>query len=143
MQSPPYLKFVGERGVDTLHKAEEYLDSYFLASEREHGFGYKVVRNCRAEALGMVGMMQRDYMRYPDIGFAFLPQNFGKGLALYSTREYLRTVQERGDIAMIEAFTDCGNLPAQNLLARLNFNLVNQFLHPQNGNPMRVYQRAL
>lgn len=143
LQSPEYIEFIGDRGVDTLDKAAEYLDGYFLASEREHGFGYLVVRNENDKAIGMVGMMKREYMDYPDLGFAFLPESFGKGYALASCKAYLEQQQAKSEITQIEAFTDVANKASQRLLERLGFELIKQFPHPDDGVTMMVYKLSL
>lgn len=143
LQSPPYKEFIGDRGVRTVDQAADYLDNYFLESQREHGFGYQVVLDAKAVPIGMVGLMKRDYLEYPDIGFAFLPQSFGKGYALASSRRYLAAISKAKTITKIQAFTDANNLASQKLLQRLNFELESEFEHPDDGLQMLVYGYTL
>lgn len=143
LRSPTYLEFVGDRGVSTLAESRAYLKSYFLASEAEHGFGYFVARTDANLAMGMVGLMQRDFLDHPDLGFAFLPDYHGQGVAKRACELLLDKARLELGLDRLEAFTDASNTASQRLLSKLGFDYVGDFKHPDEEVLLQKYVLAL
>lgn len=77
-----FLRHVGDRGVRSLGDARRYLREGPCASYAEHGHGlWKVTRKSDGVAVGMSGLVRRDSLPRPDLGYAFLPAYTGQGLA--------------------------------------------------------------
>lgn len=77
-----WLKYIGDRNVRTRQAAEAYLRTGPLQSYQKNGFGLSLVAlKDNNTPIGMCGLIRRDYLDHPDIGFAFLPQYAGKGYA--------------------------------------------------------------
>jgi len=73
-----WLKFIGNRNVNNEEEAVAYIQK-ILANTTTI---YWTVRHTRThEPLGVVTLIQRDYLDHPDIGFAFLPMAWGNGYA--------------------------------------------------------------
>jgi RimJ/RimL family protein N-acetyltransferase len=71
-----FIRFIGDRSVRTEADASRYVADGPAASYARHGFGlYLVELREDAEPLGICGLVQRDYLDDPDIGFAFLPMH--------------------------------------------------------------------
>lgn len=127
LNTEDYLKYIGDRGVRTLEQAQEYLENYFLASQRQHGFGYYTVRKHQQdEPAGMVGLMKRDHLENPDIGFAFLPESYGQGLAYKASRRLIEIARHDYALTRLDAFTDPANRASQRLLQKLGFVLLSK-----------------
>ncbi len=97
LNSPGWIKFIGDRGISTKEKAIGYIQNSLWTSYDENGFGLLVV--CLKEhdtPIGLCGFLQRNYLDHPDIGFAFLPSFEGKGLA----RDAVRAVLQHGTLAL-------------------------------------------
>lgn len=139
MTSPLYLRFIGDRGLGSIEDTERYIDSYFLESTRTHGFGYFVARNADAEPIGTVGFMQKEYLQCPDIGFAFLPQYSGIGLAYEVSEAALKYARDEWQLINLDAVTDTDNVASQNLLKRLNFQFVQEIRHPESHEYLQLY----
>lgn len=139
MTSPLYLRFIGDRGLRTIEDTERYIDRYFLESIRKNGFGYFVARNADAEPLGTVGFMQKTYLKYPDIGFAFLPQFSGKGLAYEVSEAVLKYARDEWQLGNLDAVTDPDNLASQQLLKRLKFQFVQEIRHPEDQQLLQLF----
>lgn len=74
VNSPGWLKYIGERNVKTPDQARAYLENGPVKSYHEHGFGLWLVELLKTEEpIGMCGLLRRDQLEHPDIGFAFLP----------------------------------------------------------------------
>jgi RimJ/RimL family protein N-acetyltransferase len=139
MTSPLYLRFIGDRSLASIQDAERYIDSYFLKSTRTHGFGYFVATNSNGVPIGTVGFMQKDYLQYPDIGFAFLPQFSGLGLAHEVSQAALKYARDEWQLTNVDAVTDRENVASQNLLERLNFKFIKEVSHPDDQRPIQLY----
>ncbi len=80
LNTPTWLRFIGDRGVHSIEDAENYLRNGSLKSYAENGFGfYAVVEKESEKAIGMCGLIKRDTLPDIDIGFAFLPNLISKG----------------------------------------------------------------
>jgi len=83
VNTPGWLKFIGDRNIHTTEQAVAYLQNGPLKSYVENGFGLWLVMLKKDQtAIGMCGLIRRDYLPVPDIGFAFLPEYHRKGYAL-------------------------------------------------------------
>src|SRR5688572_30067332 len=81
--SPDWLKFIGDRKVKTIGQAQYYLENGPIKSYQQNGYGlYLVEKKDDAVPIGMCGILNRNTLDHPDIGFAFLPDYNGKGYAL-------------------------------------------------------------
>lgn len=82
LNEPSFIANIADRGVRTLEQAEKYLIDGPLAMYRQHGFGmYRVTRLADGLDIGLCGLVYRDYLGKPDIGYAFFPEFAGQGYA--------------------------------------------------------------
>jgi RimJ/RimL family protein N-acetyltransferase len=85
LNEPSFIRFIGDRGVRTADDARRYIAERFIASYEQHGFGLWVVeRRHTPGAIGISGLVKRDALPDPDIGFAFLPEFWSQGYAYES-----------------------------------------------------------
>ena len=74
LNSPGWIQYIGDRNIKTEEQAREYLNNGPLKSYRQNGFGlYMVEKKDDHTPIGMCGIIKRDTLNNPDIGFAFLP----------------------------------------------------------------------
>ncbi len=144
LNDPAFLRFIGDKGVRTLEDAAAYLTNGPLASYAAHGFGlYLVQRKPDATPLGMCGLLQRDYLPDPDIGFAFLPEFCSLGFA----RESAAAVLEQGcstfGIRRFLAVTDLDNQRSIRLLERLGFELEGLITPPGREETLRLMAKSV
>lgn len=82
LNSPGWLKFIGDRNVQTEEDAIHYLQHGPMKSYEMFGFGLSLVELKTDETpIGMCGLLKRDYLEHPDIGYAFLAEFMGYGYA--------------------------------------------------------------
>ena len=91
-----WLRFIGNRSIDSLDAARRYIDEVVLARQASHGFSfYAVERKEDGVVLGMCGLVKRDTLDDVDIGYAFLVEHCGQGYAVEAARavmDYARDV---------------------------------------------------
>lgn len=123
LNSPGWLKYIGDRQVKTEMEAIGYLEHGPLESYRIHGFGLMRVGLQDGTAIGMCGLLKRDYLSQPDLGFAFLPEFSGKGYAYESTSAYLHAIVDTVRPPSIFAITLPSNDRSLALLNKLGFRI--------------------
>jgi RimJ/RimL family protein N-acetyltransferase len=122
VNEPAFLRYIGDRGVRTLDDARRYIADGPVAGYARDGHGLmKVVRKADDAGVGMCGVLKRDTLPEPDIGFSFFPEYWSQGYALESARGVLRHARETLGLGRILAITTRDNEPSMRLLARLGF----------------------
>lgn len=77
-----FINNIGDRRVRTLDDSRRYIENNIRASYRQHGMGLWVVDDRNSlMSLGLCGLLKRDTLEHPDVGYAFLPNAFGCGFA--------------------------------------------------------------
>jgi RimJ/RimL family protein N-acetyltransferase len=124
LNDPDFIRYIGDRGVRTVAEARSYLHERVLASYREHGYGmYAVERSADAVAVGICGLVRRETLPAPDIGFAFLPAYRNSGYARESAAAVLRYASEVLKLPRVIAIATPDNEPSNVLLQRLGMHL--------------------
>jgi len=83
MNSPTWIKYIGDRSINTLEDAVNYINNSLIQSYETNGFGlYIVYLKKENYPVGICGFVQRDYLEHPDIGFAILPEYEKKGFMI-------------------------------------------------------------
>lgn len=119
---PSWLQHIGDRGVKTLRDAEQYIINGPMASYKKFGFGlYLVALKDTQEPVGMCGLLKRDTLDDPDIGFAFLQKFTRKGYAFESATGVLAYGKSVLGLNRILAITTKDNTSSIKLLGRLGF----------------------
>ena len=81
VNQPAWIRYIGDRGVDSLAAARNYIETVPLAAYRQHGFGlYAVERKTDGTLIGICGLLKRETLNDVDIGFALLARYEGQGL---------------------------------------------------------------
>jgi ribosomal-protein-alanine N-acetyltransferase len=89
VNDPSFIENIGDRGVRTLEDAETYI-AKIETSYRQNGYGlYLTALKDSNTPVGMCGLVKRDTLPEPDIGFAFLPKFWRNGYALESAQAVL------------------------------------------------------
>jgi RimJ/RimL family protein N-acetyltransferase len=143
LNEPTFIEHIADRGVRTPDQAVAYLEGGPLASCREHGHGlYLVARRNDLAPLGMCGLVRRDFLSAPDLGYAFLPEHVGKGYAFEAGAAVLE--HGRRDLGMERclAIVNPGNRRSIGLLERLGFGRRGLILPPGREEEVALYEVA-
>jgi len=82
LNQPSFIRFIGDRGIRTLDEARIYIEERAIASYEKNGFGpFAVEMKTNGRVIGIVSLLDRDELDDVDVGFAFLPEFWGQGLA--------------------------------------------------------------
>ncbi len=124
LNDPDFIRYIGDRGVRTQDQAQNYLADRVLKSYAEHGFGmYAVERKTDRTTVGICGLVRRENLDAPDIGFAFLPEFRNAGYGLESAAAVLKFALETLRIDRVLAIATPDNRASNVLLERLGMRL--------------------
>ena len=123
LNEPSFLQYIGDKKVRNLDDARQYLSNGPIASYERNGFGLGLVELKETQTpIGMCGLLKRDELPDPDIGFAFLPDFWNKGFAFEAAAAVMKDAQERLKLGRILAIVNPDNYPSMKLLERLGLN---------------------
>jgi RimJ/RimL family protein N-acetyltransferase len=122
VNEPSFLRYIGDRGVRNLEDARRYIADGPVAGYARDGHGLmRVDRRSDGAVVGMCGILKRDTLPDPDIGFSFLPEYWSQGYALESAQAVMRHAREALGLGRILAVTTRDNGSSIRLLGKLGF----------------------
>ncbi|WP_306142360.1 GNAT family N-acetyltransferase [Roseibium sp. MMSF_3412] len=122
MNEPDYHRFIADRGIRSDADAAAFIETKTLAHFAEHKVGLWLVEQKETGApIGACGLVVRDDLDVPDLGYAFLEEARGKGYAREAAKAVLDFVRENMDLPMICAITHTENHRSSSLLLKLGF----------------------
>lgn len=125
LNSPDWIKNIGDRGVKSLFGAKQYIQYRFIEKYKKEGFGmYMVILKESGLPIGQCGLVKRTYLEYPDLGFALLPAHQGKGYAYEAARLVLNHALTKLKFAKIMAITKEQNTGSRLLLDKLGLKVI-------------------
>jgi RimJ/RimL family protein N-acetyltransferase len=134
VNSPGWLQFIGDRNITNQEQAKNYLENGPIKSYKDNGFGLSMVALKEdGNSIGMCGILKRDEMEYPEIGFAFLPQFMKKGYAVEIAKATLADAISKLMIPIILAITVPNNKDSIKLLEKIGLRF-SKIIHSPNDN---------
>jgi len=125
LNSPNWIQHIGDRGISTNLHAEQYIVNSLIKSYQEKKFGlYKMVLKTDDQPIGICGLLKRDYLDVPDIGFAVLPDFEGNGYTSEAGIAILDDARARLGIEKVQAITSPGNFGSQHVLKKIGLRMI-------------------
>lgn len=122
LNSAGWIRFIGNRNVNSPEEAKAYIQKI----HEKPGVTYWVVRAASdLVPVGIITLIKRDYMEYPDIGFAFLPEFAGQGYALEAVQAVLKK-PPFSEYRQLMAQTIPENASSIKLLTKLGFKFLRE-----------------
>lgn len=141
LNSPGWLRYIGDRGVKNEEQAKEYLLKGPMKSYGENGFGlYLVEEKISGWSIGLCGLLKRDNLQYPDLGFAFLPDFIGKGFAMEASKGVLDLAKSDLGLVTILAIVLPENKSSIRLLEKLGFQYM-KTVQVKEGEDLSLFQK--
>lgn len=120
LNEPSWIRFIGDKGVRTLEDARGYILNGPVEMYSRLGFGLYLVELKEGHApIGICGLIKRDSLEDVDIGFAFLPQYWGRGYAYEAASAVMTYGVETLGLKRIVAITSVDNDSSARLLEKL------------------------
>lgn len=120
VNSPSWLKFIGERNVKTTQDAQRFITESLIKSYIDNGYGlWLVALKSTQTPIGMCGLVNRKTLEDIDIGFALLPEYTSKGYGFEMASATLRHAKHPLGIDKVIAITDPKNVASIALLHKI------------------------
>ncbi len=140
LNDPAFIRHIGDRGVRTEDDARGYLTGGPLASYERHGFGLSAVELADGgPPIGICGLLHREQLPAPDLGFAFLPAFRSRGFAYEAAAAVKADAHARLGFDTIYAIVNPDNAPSIRLLERLGFTFERMFRLADEAKDLRLY----
>ena len=144
LNTPKWIKFVGDRKVYTRDEARAYIQAKMLPQQERLGFShYTIFRKQDNRAIGGCGLFDREGVEGIDIGFAFLPQYENQGYGYEASSELMRAAVEDFNITNIKAITTKDNTASQRLLEKLGLSCKGTVTIPGDTEELLLYEVQL
>lgn len=135
-----FLRHIGDRGVRDARDALKYLAEGPRASYAANGFGlWRVERREDGAVVGMCGLIRREALPHPDLGYAYLPAFRGQGYAVEAGAAVLRHGFEALGLPRILAIVTEANAGSVRVLEKLGMR--REGLQTFGGERLAVYAR--
>lgn len=126
VNEPSWLVNIGDRGVRTMADAEAFIETRLRAHFERFGFGfYLLVDKSSNQPVGMCGLIQRDFLPTPDLGYALLESCWHQGYAYEAAVAVLQHAERDLNFHELRAMTLPTNAASIRLLGKLGFRLEN------------------
>lgn len=141
LNDPDFIRFIGDRNVHTVDDAVAYITNGPQKSYAVNGFGlWKVsTKTDPTTAIGMCGLIKRDYLPDIDVGYAFLPKYRGHGYAFESASACLNYAKSELKALRLCGITDPENARSVKLLEALGMVKTGSVRVPGTDHDISVY----
>jgi len=141
LNSPKWLKYIGDREVRSVESARDYIRTKMLPQLDRLGYSnYTLSRKSDGVKIGTCGLYDREGLNGIDIGFAFLPEYEGHGYAYESADKIKNLAFDEFGIKELKAITTKENHSSQKLLEKLGFNLDGTVSIPNDEKELLLYK---
>jgi RimJ/RimL family protein N-acetyltransferase len=140
LNSPAFLRYIGDRNVRSLADAGRYLREGAIAAYARDGYGmYAVERRGDRLTVGVCGLVRRPGLDDADLGFAFLPEHCSLGYGSESAMAMLRHAREVLGLGRVVAIVVRDNAASIRLLERLGMVYERDVQLPHDPQPLMLY----
>jgi len=137
-----FLQFIGDKGVRTLQDARDYISKGPMDSYERNGFGLYATCLRDGTPIGICGLVKRDGLDDPDVGFAFLSRHCSKGYAVESASAVLAHARRVLELPRIVAITSPGNSKSIAVLERIGLKFEQSIRLLEDGPELRLFGPA-
>jgi [ribosomal protein S5]-alanine N-acetyltransferase len=135
-----FIRNIGDKGVQTLQDAQNYILNGPIASYEKFGFGLYLVEWKETVApIGICGLLKRDSLDDVDIGFAFLEKFWGKGFACESAAAVIEYGRSELGIKRIVAITSPDNEGSIRVLGKIGLRFEKMIRMPGSDEDTRLF----
>lgn len=141
LNTKAWIKYIGDRNVKTTEAAREYIKEKVLMGYSINRLGMLLVElKADGKALGICGLVEREGLEAPDIGFAFLPEFMGRGYALESAEPILNYARVKLGIPKVQAITIKENESSIRLLEKLGMTFIKTIRIPNDEEELMLFE---
>lgn len=140
LNQPSFIRFIGDRGVRTVADAENYLAEGPLKSYAQNGFGLWCVEETATQTfVGMCGLIKRPELEDVDIGYALLPEFWGRGYATEACAAVLNYARVTLKLNRLVAIVAPDNAASIRVLEKIGLQFERMMPWPKDNSQLNLY----
>lgn len=140
INDPGWRKYISQHSIDSLEKAKDYINERLLSAYEQHGYGlWLIQRSSDNTMMGMCGLVRRESLPGPDLGFALLDRYSGRGYAQEASEAAIQYAIDNSIAPRLLAITLPENQRSINLLERLGFSYDTDFITDDTEERLLMY----
>lgn len=138
---PKFIQYIGNRNVNSIEEAENYIQNRFTPQMERLGFGnYLLVTKDTNEKIGAAGIFEREGLDVVDIGYSLLEEFEGKGYAFEAARKVKSIGMEDFGLSKISAIISKDNFSSQKLIEKLGLKFKKYVTLPGETEELNYYE---
>ena len=119
-----FIRYIADKNVRTIDDGINHINNGPISSYQQYGFGLNIVTLKETNVpIGICGLIKRDELDYPDLGYAFLSDFCGQGYAYEAANVVLQEEVAKHSLNVVLAVTLPDNLSSNRLLQKIGFKL--------------------
>ena len=134
-----FINYIGDKGIHSVQDAVRFINTGPKQSYKNHGYGLYLVKLKDETSIGVCGLLKRDDLDLPDIGFAILPDYRRMGFIYEASKAVIEDGKNRLYFDSLFAITTPDNIGSINLLKKLGFTLKDIIKRDKNNEPIQLY----
>ncbi len=136
LNTPGWLRFIGDRNIKNTADARAYINKI----TGNPILNYQVVMLKDTDLpIGIITLIKRDYLEYPDFGFAFLPEYGKMGYAFEAASFVLSGLSAAKKTSRVLAILLAENVASVALLLKLGFVWEGHTIDKDGGERLEIY----
>lgn len=140
LNDPSYIRNIGDKKVRTTHDARDYIRNGPMASYEKNGFGlFCVELKTTRTPIGTCGLLKRDFLEFPDLGYAFLSGFQSKGYGYEAAQGVMAYSKKTLNIVKTAAIVNSDNPGSIRLLEKLGFAYKEIVMFPDTKKSVRLF----
>ncbi|MDG1752421.1 MAG: GNAT family N-acetyltransferase [Thalassotalea sp.] len=143
LNEPAFIENIGDKGVKNLADALNYILTGPLNMQESLGFClYCCELKNSGELIGLSGLIKREGIEHPEVGFAFLAKHCKKGYGFESASAVVKYAKDVLQIETLQAICNPENIASSSLLTKLGFHFKKQLLHEVSTQKINLFERG-
>ncbi|HQS24455.1 MAG: hypothetical protein B7Y11_12110 [Sphingobacteriia bacterium 24-36-13] len=144
MNTPTWIKHIGNRNINDKTTASNYIANNIINSYHINGFGlFLVTQKKDNQSAGICGIVKREGLTVPDLGFALMPNFEGKGIATEASKAVVKYAKESLQLTQLAGITKPENIASIRVLEKVGMEFKQMIQLPQDANMFSLYTMAL
>lgn len=113
-------KYTGDKIIESLNEAKELIKNVWYEDYKQYGYGrWAVIYKPENKIIGFAGLKYLPEFNETDIGFRFLPEYWGKGLATEVSKEIIKYGFEKLNLDKIIGIAIADNIGSCKVLEKI------------------------
>lgn len=144
MNTPTWIKHIGNRNIKDKTTASNYIANNIIKSYSINGFGlFLVTQKKDNQSVGICGIVKREGLTIPDLGFALMPNFEGKGIATEASKAVVKYAKESLQLTQLAGITKPENIASIRVLEKVGMEFKQMIQLPQDANMFSLFTMAL